>query len=474
MKPTINAAQIIDDSRLGPYQLLVIALCGLCLVMDGFDVQAMGYVAPVVIHEWGIAKETLSPVFGAGLFGMLIGSLVFSALADKIGRRPVLIFATLCFAMCMMATGTSHSITELIGFRFAAGLGLGCIMPNAMALAGEYSPRRLRVTLMMIVSCGFTLGGVVGGLITAWLIPHFGWRSVFYVGGALPFILGIVMWVGLPESIQFLVAREGRDDRVRRNLKRVIPGLALPDNAVFRLVETPAGVTDGTSDQPIPALTVAKTAGLPFIDLFRDGRATVTALLWIVNFANLLDMYFLSNWLPTVMHEAGFSVSTSVLAGTMLWTGGVIGTLLLGRIIDRLGFANVLAGTFVIAICAVAAVGNSVVIATGGAVFAAIFFAGLSIMGGQPALNALAATYYPTSLRSTGIGWSLGMGRVGSVIGPVLGGSLMHLQWSTSSLFLAAAVPACVSLAGVIGIGFATRRAGRGIDARGERHITAH
>jgi len=281
----------------------------------------------------------------------------------------------------------------------------------------------------------------------------------------------MIMWIGLPESIQFLVAKEGRDDRVRRNLKRVIPGLALPDNAVFRLFEATSG---GVAGEPAAQPTLVRKAGLPFVDLFRDGRATVTALLWIVNFANLLDMYFLSNWLPTVMHEAGFSVSTSVLAGTMLWTGGVIGTLLLGRIIDRLGFANVLAGTFVIAICAIAAVGNSVVIATGGAVFAAIFFAGLSIMGGQPALNALAATYYPTSLRSTGIGWSLGMGRVGSVIGPVLGGSLMHLQWSTSSLFLAAAVPACVSLAGVVGIGFATRRAGRGIDARGETRITAH
>lgn len=437
----IDAARLIDESRIGGYQLLVIALCGLCLVMDGFDVQAMGYVAPVVIREWGVAKETLAPVFGAGLFGMLVGSLTFSALADKVGRRPVLIFATLFFSMCMIATGFSHSIGELIGWRFAAGLGLGCIMPNAMALAGEYSPRRIRVTVMMVVSCGFTVGGVVGGLITAGLIPHVGWRAVFFVGGAIPLVLGALMWVALPESIQFLIFRKGQDRRVRQHLARVAPSVRIPDDARFELPEV-------------------KSEGVPFIELFRDGRARVTLLLWLVNFANLLDMYFLSNWLPTVMRDAGFSISTSVFAGTVLWTGGVVGTLALGRIIDKLGFTNVLAITFLIAIGATAAIGNVAVMASVGAVFVAIFLAGLTIIGGQPALNALAATYYPTSLRSTGIGWSLGVGRIGSVIGPVVGGTLMHLQWSSSSLFLAAAVPACVSMAGIIAIGFANRANG--------------
>ncbi|AGK50474.1 sugar (and other) transporter family protein [Burkholderia thailandensis MSMB121] len=181
----MDVREMLDNRRFGAYQWAIVALCAACLVMDGFDVQAMGYVAPVVIREWGIAKEALSPVFGAGLFGMLIGSLVFSALADRIGRRPVLIGATLCFSVCMIATGFAQAIPQLIGWRFAAGFGLGCIMPNAMMLAGEYSPRRIRVSLMMIVSCGFTVGGVAGGLITAALIPHVGWRAVFFVGSAV-------------------------------------------------------------------------------------------------------------------------------------------------------------------------------------------------------------------------------------------------------------------------------------------------
>jgi AAHS family 4-hydroxybenzoate transporter-like MFS transporter len=438
MSTKVDVNALVDESRFGLYQLLVVALCGVCLVMDGFDVQAMGYVAPVVIREWGIAKETLAPVFGAGLFGMLVGSLAFSTLADRIGRRPVLIAATFFFSACMFVTGFSHSIQELVMWRFAAGLGLGCIMPNAMALAGEYSPRRIRVTLMMIVSCGFTIGGVVGGLITAALIPHFGWRAVFFVGGAIPFALGVLMWMALPESIQFLIFRKGDAARIRRGLKKIAPAAHVPSDAVFEVSEQ-------------------KPKGVPFVELFKDGRTRITLLLWVVNFANLLDMYFLSNWLPTVIREAGYSTSTAVYAGTALWGGGVIGTLALGRVIDRVGFTRVLATTFLLAIVATAAIGNPLVLVSAGALFVAIFLTGFSIIGGQPALNALAATYYPTALRSTGIGWSLGIGRIGSVVGPVLGGTLMHLQWSSASLFVAAAVPAAISMLGVVCIHLSMR-----------------
>lgn len=436
---SMNIEQVIDDSRLGTSQILVIALCSLCLIMDGFDVQSMGYVAPALIQEWGIAKELLSPVFGAGLFGMLVGSLAFSTLADKVGRRPVLIGATIFFAICMLVTALAGTITQLVAFRFAAGLGLGCIMPNAMALAGEYSPRRSRVSIMMLVSCGFTVGGVVGGLISAALIPSFGWRSVFIVGGLIPLVIGVLMWLRLPESIQFLASRQGNEERIRRNLKRIVPHLDIPQHTRFALHETQA------------------SAGFPVAALFRDGRGLVTVLLWLVNFANLLDMYFLSNWLPTVMKDAGYSTQTAVLAGTMLWTGGVAGTLALGRIIDRIGFIPVLAATFLIAIASTAMIGNPVVTASVGLMFATILLCGFAIVGGQPALNALAATYYPVSLRSTGIGWSLGVGRVGSVIGPVLGGYLMHLHWTNSQLFIAAAVPAVASFCGILGIHFSSR-----------------
>jgi AAHS family 4-hydroxybenzoate transporter-like MFS transporter len=437
---TIDVTRVIDQSRLGPYQLFVAVLCGLCLIMDGFDTQAMGYVAPAVIQDWHIAKAALAPVFSAALFGMLIGSLAFSALADKIGRRPVLVGATLCFSVCMIATGFADSAGALIGWRFAAGLGLGCIMPNAMALAGEYAPRRICVSLMMLISCGFTVGGVAGGMFSAALIAAYGWRSVFWVGGAIPLVLGALMLAGLPASVHFLLARArrtGRDARVRRQVERLT---GAPLAAGVRLT------------MPEPA-----RPGVPFIALFRDGRARITALLWIVNFANLLDMYFLSNWLPTVIHGAGYSTTTAVLAGSAMWVGGVAGTVLLGPVIDRIGFTKVLAAVFLMAIVTIALIGNPAVIATTGLLVAAIFLTGFAVSGGQPAINALAGVYYPSALRSTGIGWGLGIGRIGAAVGPLIGGLLIHLDWSVQSLFLAAAVPACVTLLGLIAIHF-TRR----------------
>ncbi|WP_321857284.1 MFS transporter [Paraburkholderia tropica] len=436
MSNRINIEQVIDDSKLGRRQILILALCGMCLIMDGFDVQAMGYVAPALIRDWGIAKEMLSPVFAAGLFGMLVGSLAFSALADRIGRRPVLIAATGFFSLCMLITALASSIPQLIALRFAAGLGLGCIMPNAMALTGEYSPRRIRVSVMMTVSCCYTVGAVVGGLVTAALLSSFGWRSVFIVGGLIPLIIGIVMWLRLPESIQFLVFKKGDHVQIRKNLAQVAPDLHVSSDAQFMLHE------------------VAKAPGVPFVALFKDGRAVVTMLLWLVNFANLLDMYFLSNWLPTVMREAGYSTQIAVFAGTTLWIGGLIGTLTMGRLIDRMGFIPVLAVSFLIAIVSTALIGNPIVVTSVGVILLTIFLSGFAIVGGQPGLNALAATYYPTHLRSTGIGWSLGVGRVGSVIGPALGGYLMHLQWSQSQLFIAAAVPALISLCGIVLIRF--------------------
>jgi AAHS family 4-hydroxybenzoate transporter-like MFS transporter len=440
MNQTIDAARIIDDSRFGSYQLFITILCGLCLIMDGFDTQAMGYVAPAVIRDWHIAKEELAPVFSAALFGMLIGSLAFSTLADKIGRRPVLVGATLCFAVCMIATGFANSVASLIGWRFAAGLGLGCIMPNAMALAGEYAPQRIRVSLMMLVSCGFTMGGVVGGMVSAALIENSGWRSVFFVGGAIPLLLGVLMLVRLPESLHFLMLRarrDGNDAPVRRQVERL----------------TRASLADGV----LLVMPEHQRVGVPFIELFRDGRARITALLWIVNFANLLNMYFLSNWLPTVIHDAGYTTTVAVLVGSAMWIGGVAGTVLLGPVIDRLGFTKVLGTVFLMAVFTIALIGNPVVMASTGLLVISIFLTGFAVSGGQPAINALAGVYYPSALRSTGIGWGLGIGRIGSVVGPLIGGLLIHWGWSLQSLFLAAAVPACVSLLGLVTIHFVQR-----------------
>jgi AAHS family 4-hydroxybenzoate transporter-like MFS transporter len=422
--PPVDIPALIDANKLSRFQIWILVLVGMTVVMDGFDVQAMGFVAPAIIREWGVSKAELGPVFGAGLFGMLVGSLSLSVLADKIGRRPVLLGSSIFFAFCMLTTAWTGTITQLQVIRFITGLGLGAIMPNAMALVGEYSPKRNRVTLMMLVSCGFTLGAVLGGLLSAVMIPSFGWRSVFYLGAAIPLVMAVLMYLHVPESLQFMVLKGSKLDQVAQCLRQIAPGFAADAGARYLVPES------GQS-------------GAPVGELFRHGRAVVTVLLWIVNFMNLLNLYFLSNWLPTIAVSAGLPTETAVLIGTALQAGGVLGTVLMGPIIDRIGFYKMLVPSFGLAAITIALIGQPGIALP--ALFLVVLITGFCIVGGQPAVNALAATYYPTTLRSTGIGWSLGVGRIGSIVGPVLGGELMRRNWSNSDIFAAIAVPAAVS-----------------------------
>jgi len=429
--PAIRISEVVDHSRIGAFQLGIFVLCGLCLIMDGFDVQAMGYVAPAIIREWKIPGSLLGPVFSAGLTGILIGSLIFSMLADRISRRPVLIAATLFFSAMTLLTTQASDLRQMMVIRLIAGMGLGGIMPNAVALVGEYSPQRARVAVMMIVANGFTAGAAIGGFFSAWLIPVYGWRAVFYFGASVPFVIGVLMIFRLPESLQFLVLRGKSLERAARWLKQVDPS-APPPSAARYVVEEKA------------------RRGFPIIYLFHDGRAAGTTLLWIVNFMNLLNLYFLSSWLPTVVTGAGYKTSTAVLVGTTVQAAGTIGAVALGWLVHRLGFIPVLTAGFAVACVNIALIGQPGISLA--LLFTVVFAAGFGIVGGQAGLNALAATYYPTHLRSTGIGSGLGVGRIGGIIGPLIGGRLMALHWSTHHLFLAAAVPALVSTLVMLGM----------------------
>lgn len=436
----IDVPALIDRSRIGSFQIGIYLIVALSVVMDGFDVQAMGYVAPAIIREWGVSRAALGPVFGAGLLGMLVGVLVLSIVADRFGRRPVLIGATLFFAVCMLATTRVGNLTELKVLRFITGLGLGAIMPNAVALAGEFSPRRKRITLMMLVSCGFTLGAVVGGLLSAAMIPAWGWASVFYLGGIIPLVVAGLMLVYLPESMQFLVLRGRHLDRVGASVRRIDPQITIEPTTQFLVPEV----------QP---------SGAPVAELFRDGRARVTAVLWAVNFLNLIDLYFLSNWLPTIASSAGISPSSAVLLGTTLQVGGVLGTLVLGPVIERIGYVRVLVPGFLLAGVTVALIGQPALPLA--ALFAVVTVSGFCIIGSQPALVALAAGCYPTTLRTTGVGWSLGIGRIGSIVGPVLGGELIALNWSNRDLFLAVAAPVVLAAGLIMAMGLGDWQAPR-------------
>jgi AAHS family 4-hydroxybenzoate transporter-like MFS transporter len=420
---TINIATLVDQSRLGAFQWTIFVLCGLCLIMDGFDVQAMGYVAPAVIREFKIPGPQMGLVFSAALLGVLLGSFLFSMLSDRIGRRPVLIAAALYFAVLTLWTATANSANQLLAIRFIAGFGLGGIMPNAMALAGEYSPARIRVTVMMLVANFFTVGAAIGGFIAAGLIPRFGWRSVFIFGGIVPLIIAVLMIFLLPESLQFMVLRGKSNDKVLRWLKRINAPVPVGD-VVFVVNEE-------------------NRKGVPVINLFREGRSLGTAMLWIINFMNLLNLYFLGSWLPTVVRDAGYTTAIAVLVGTAVQVGGSVGTIPNGWMIDRFGFRNVLTIVFGVATISIAMIGQPSLPLS--MLYFAAFVAGWCVPGGQSAVNSLAAMYYPTYLRSTGIGASLGFGRIGAIMGPLAAGALLGNGWAHRELFYAAAIPALIS-----------------------------
>jgi len=434
--PALDVKQVLDHARLRALHYRVFGLCALCMVMDGFDVQSLGYVAPAIIQDWHIAPSLLGPVFGASNLGVLAGQLTFTVAADKIGRRPVIIAGTVLFGLLTLVTGFANSISQLLVMRFAAGAALGSIIPNATALVSEFTPATHRVALVTYTGIGFTAGAAAGGFVAAWLIPAFGWRSVLYVGGVVPLITAVAMSSWLPESLQLLVARRRNLDVVRQWLRRIDPQTLVGDSTPLILGEE-------------------NRTGVPVVHLLRDRRGAATLLLWIVNFMNLFTVYSLANWLPTVMRTSGYTTSTAVLVGTMLQVGGIVAPFLMAKGVVRTGFIPVLATTFAIASIAIGSIGQpGLPLMT---LILAVFVSGACVVGAQPILNALAATYYPTYLRSTGLGWSLGVGRAGSIVGPMLAGELLALRWSTRNIFLTLAVPMLINLAVALLLGIALR-----------------
>src|SRR5579872_2921783 len=385
----------VEQTPFNSYQLLIVVLCGATLFMDGFDALAMGYVAPALGPGLHIARQALGPVFSSGLVGIMIGALLFGPLADRVGRRPVLIVCTVLFGICSLLTAKSDSLATLLVYRLITGLGLGGAMPNAIALTAEYAPKRLRATAVTAIFCGFSIGAAAGGFVAAGLISKYGWQSVFIAGGVTPLVIAVLQMAMLPESKEFRRSRHGG-------------GVLVPK-------------------------------------LFSDGRARMTVLFWIIFFMSLLDLFFLNNWLPTVMHDSGIAVERAVILTALFQVGGTAGGLMLGRLIDRYMSPRVLAWTYLgagVCVALIGIAGKSTAL-----LGCAISAAGFLVVGGQGGSNAMAAAYYPTALRSTGVGWALGIGRVGSIVGPLLGGMLISLEPGTSRLFLAASGPVLLAAA---------------------------
>jgi MFS transporter, AAHS family, 4-hydroxybenzoate transporter len=445
MTRTVDVARFIDERRVGGFQLLVLALCFIIMIIDGFDAQAVGFVAPIISVAWGISKASFSPVFVAGLLGMALGALLFGALADRFGRKTIIVVCFLAFGVLTVAKAYVGSVEALTILQFVAGLGVGGAMPNAIALISEYSPARRRALMVTVASAGYSVGASGAGFLTAHLAATHGWQATFIVGGAAALLMAPALMLLLPDSIRFMVLSGAEPIKLMRLLKKI--DRRLPPQPDFALT---------SSEQ--------KLAGLPVSHLFREGRGVMTAFLWLAVFMDLMVIYYMTSWLPVTIHGVGgISVEDAAVAAALFSAAGLFGTPVVGQMMDWFGPARMLALSFLLASVCIALTGSFA--SSHVALKIIVFMAGFFSVGAHLGLSALAGELYPTFMRATGVGWALGIGRIGSLISPVIGGWLLSWQWPVTSIFLAVAVPAllasvCVLLVGMFSSARGTEQGG--------------
>jgi AAHS family 4-hydroxybenzoate transporter-like MFS transporter len=425
---TTTFESVLDSIGLKRYQMTVVACCALVAMIDGFDTQAIGLVAPEIAAEWRVNPSAFGLVFGVGLFGSLVGALLFGVTSDRFGRKPNLLAAVVVFALVSLVTPLTTSVEGLMLARFLTGFGLGGALPGIISITCEYTPRRMRATIVGLMFCGFPLGATIGGLVAAKLIPAFGWQSVFYFGGGVPLLLLPLLAIRLPESAQFLALR---GDRERLGI-------------VLRRMKSPLRAEHIAPEPPVTRSPVAS--------LFTEGRAAGTLLFWAGIFLSLLMAYLLVNWIPLVARLTGVDRSAAVLAVAVLNLGGVIGCLTLGRLADRTRRPTLVLGWgYALGALAIASIGLSN--GSASTLLLTSLVAGFLAIGAQICTVALCASFYETALRATGVGWSVGFGRVGAIIGPVLGGLLLGAGVGAPVLFMVTGLAALGAGIAVFAVG---------------------
>jgi len=430
MEPVPTVSEIIDRRPLSRFQAQTMALCALVIVLDGFDTQSIGFLAPSMAESLRISVKNFGPIFGAALFGLMISSMLIGPMADHWGRKWPIVIWTLLFGTFAMLTARASTFTELRNFRFITGLGLGGALSNVVALMSEYAPKRLVPVVVSILFCGMPAGALLGALVSWFMLPRWGWQSVFYAGGVLPFVLALLLIAILPESVRYLEISGRKPQRITRILARISPSLA---DASF----TRASQED-------------QRRKVPVIHLFTEGRAAATILLWIPYFMNLLILYFIVSWQPALLRQSGMPAKAGIAAIFLFSAGGVAGSAVEGILINRWGAFAVLLAEFASSALLIGSLAYSTSLPL---TMIITLVLGITVQAAQAGLNVIGATIYPTSIRSTGIGWALGIGRIGSIVGPLLVGALLRLNWGPREIFLAGGIPAlCAAVATLMGI----------------------
>ncbi|WGS54165.1 MFS transporter [Paraburkholderia sp. D15] len=423
----VDVQTFINEHPFSPFQWLVFFMCFVIVLLDGFDTAAIGFIAPSLIAEWGITKPALAPVLSAALFGLACGALVSGPLSDRLGRRSMLLGSVSLFGFACLASAFSGNIEQLTALRFVTGVGLGAAMPNAVTMMGEYCPDRRRATLINLMFCGFPLGAAFGGFLAAWMIPHAGWRSVLLLGGITPLLLLVLLFVKLPESVRYMVANGARAERIRAALARISADAT----------EAPSFTMTESAPQ-----TGGKGMGVVLSRAYIAG----SVMLWVAYFMGLVIFYASINWMPILLKDAGLTPQRATLIAALFPLGGV-GAVLCGVLMDRFNANRIIAACYALTAVSVYLIGQAV--GNVGALVVIVFVAGVLMNTAQSSMPALAAAFYPTEGRGTGVAWMLGIGRFGGIAGSFLVAELARRHVSFGGIFAMIAVAgliACVAL----------------------------
>ena len=425
MPPTYTVSDIIERTGFSGPVMKIIGLCFLLLVCDSYDVAALSFAAPVLIKGWNLSPQSMGLVFSVGLFGLLVGSIAFGRLGDRIGRKRAIVVGSLAFGVLTVATGFAETYNQLFVLRFLAALGLGGAVPNAVALVTEFSPKPLRITSVGIIFAGYSVGGILAGFSAAVIISGYGWPAMFFVGGALSLLAALVFMAALPESLRYLVTTPSKQMDTAKVAMLLRPDL----RGRARLTIMPDSVTSS-----------AATSSGRLADLFRGPLGVATPLLWLIYIASSMTVFSLSSWMPVAVESVGLSRGAAAVATALLFTGSAVGGVVGGRFADRFGIAAVIT-LAAVAVPVVASLGT-----LGGAtelLLPMCFLAGCFAFGAQTCLHGVAGSLYPTPVRANGVGMAIGIAKIGSIAGPFIGGMLLP-RLTSQALFFAAASPLVV------------------------------
>lgn len=420
----VNVTEVIDRARISPFQLTVFALLFMVAFLDSYNTQSISFVAPPISKAWGVSPAAFGLIFSSGLAGLAVGLLFGGRLADRFGRRWLVIGSVAWFGVMTLACAFMRSYNELLVCRFIAGVGLGGAVANFFTVIAEYSPARSVLTIVAVTNWGTPLGSIAGGAVAGKMIEAWGWQSIFYLGGILPLLLVPALIVCLPESVRFLTLDPAQRPKVAKILSRIERGQTFSAADEFH-------VSDGAAGKPGIAA------------LFKDGLGAGTILLSLTLAFSLLLVFCVLNYLPLLLHSAGMPLGAAVMGGVVFNLSGLAGSLLITRLVSRLARRRPFA--LLAASYAIGGLGAALIWAAGGdtaLVMGAIFFTGFFVIGAQLSVGAYVASYYPTAIRGAGVGFCQAVARVGAFTGPLVGAAVLAHAAQPTQMFLFCPAPA--------------------------------